>query len=289
MLSPERRLSLVLALVLVAASVAALPAQKALLPNRSGSLKFLALGDNGTGDRPQYELAQQMTKARDSFLFDLVIMLGDNMYGSQTPADYVRKFEQPYAPLLAAGVRFHASIGNHDRPEQVSYKHFNMNGQRYYSYVRNNVRFLALDSTLMDQKQVAWIETTLRGAGEEWKICYFHHPLYSNAARHGSSVDLRVLLEPLFLKYRVNVVFSGHDHVYERLVPQKGIHYFVSGSGGQLRRGNMRRSEQTAFAFDQDLSFMLVEVDGADMFFQVISRTGQTVDSGTIRRQEQAQ
>ena len=230
-----------------------------------------------------------MTKARDSFPFDLVIMLGDNMYGSQTPADYVRKFEQPYAPLLAAGVRFHASIGNHDRPEQVSYKHFNMNGQRYYSYVRNNVRFLALDSTLMDQKQVAWIETTLRGAGEEWKICYFHHPLYSNAARHGSSVDLRVLLEPLFLKYRVNVVFSGHDHVYERLVPQKGIHYFVSGSGGQLRRGNMRRSEQTAFAFDQDLSFMLVEVAGAEMFFQVISRTGQTVDSGTIRRQEQAQ
>jgi len=289
MLSPERRLSLVLALVLVAASVAALPAQKALLPNRSGSLKFLALGDNGTGDRPQYELAQQMTKARDSFLFDLVIMLGDNMYGSQTPADYVRKFEQPYAPLLAAGVRFHASIGNHDRPEQVSYKHFNMNGQRYYSYVRNNVRFLALDSTLMDQKQVAWIETTLRDAGEEWKICYFHHPLYSNAARHGSSVDLRVLLEPLFLKYRVNVVFSGHDHVYERLVPQKGIHYFVSGSGGQLRRGNMRRSEQTAFAFDQDLSFMLVEVAGAEMFFQVISRTGQTVDSGTIRRQDQAQ
>ena len=75
----------------------------------------------------------------------------------------------------------------------------------------------------------------------------------------------------------------------ERLVPQKGIHYFVSGSGGQLRNGNMRRSEQTAAAFDQDLSFMLVEVAGAEMFFQVISRTGQTVDSGTIRQQEQTQ
>jgi hypothetical protein len=164
-----------------------------------------------------------------------------------------------------------------------------MTGQRYYSYVRNNVRFVALDSTLMDQKQVAWIEGVLKGAGEEWKVCYFHHPLYSNAARHGSSVDLRVLLEPIFLKYGVNVVFSGHDHVYERLVPQKGILYFVSGSGGQLRRGNMRRSELTAAAFDQDLSFMLVEVAGAEMFFQVLSRTGQTVDSGTIRRQEQTQ
>ena len=285
--TPKRRSFLTL--VLVAASITALLAQAAPLPNRPGSLKFLAMGDNGTGDREQYELAQQMVKARASFPFDLVIMLGDNMYGGQRPDDYVRKFEQPYAPLLSAGVRFQAAIGNHDRPEQVSYKLFNMDGQRYYSYVRGNVRFLALDSTLMDPKQLAWIEGVLRDSREEWKICYFHHPLYSNAARHGSSVDLRVLLEPLFLKYGVNVVFSGHDHVYERLAPQKGIYYFVSGAGGQLRRGNMRRSQQTAAAFDQDLSFMLVEVAGVEMFFQVISRTGQTVDSGTIRRQGQGQ
>jgi hypothetical protein len=284
--TPERRF--LPTLVLVAASIAALLAQ-APLPNRSGSLKFLAMGDNGTGDREQYELAEQMAKAREAFPFDLVIMLGDNMYGGQRPSDYVRKFEKPYAPLLAAGVRFQASIGNHDRPEQVSYKLFNMDGQRYYSYVRGNVRFLALDSTLMDPKQLAWIEGVLRDSREEWKICYFHHPLYSNAARHGSSVDLRVLLEPLFLKYGVNVVFSGHDHVYERLLPQKGIYYFVSGAGGQLRKGNMRRSPLTAASFDQDLSFMLVEVAGAEMFFQVISRTGQTVDSGVIRRQGQGQ
>ena len=243
------------------------------------------MGDNGTGDRAQYELAQQMSKAHASFPFDLVIMLGDNMYGSQRPADYVKKFEQPYAPLLSAGVRFQASLGNHDRPDQVSYRPFNMNGQRYYTYVRNNVRFLALDSTLMDPKQLAWVEEVLRDSREEWKIPYFHHPLYSNAARHGSSVDLRVLLEPLFLKYGVNVVFSGHDHVYERLVPQKGIYYFVSGAGGQLRRGNMTRSNQTAASFDQDQSFMLVEVAGSELFFQVVARTGQTVDSGMIRRQ----
>jgi hypothetical protein len=283
----QRRLAV--ALVILAAAVTAVFAQSAPLPNRSTSLKFLAFGDNGTGGRAQYELAQVMAKAHGSFPFDLAIMLGDNMYGGQRPADYVRKFEQPYAPLLAAGVRFQAALGNHDDPEQVSYKLFNMNGQRYYTYVRNNVRFLALDSTLMDAKQVAWVETVLRDSVEQWKICYFHHPLYSNAARHGSSVDLRVLLEPLFVRYHVNVVFSGHDHVYERLVPQKGIHYFVSGAGGQLRRGNMRRSPQTAASFDQDLSFMLVEVEGADMFFQVLSRTGQTVDSGVIHRQERAE
>jgi 3',5'-cyclic AMP phosphodiesterase CpdA len=255
------------------------------LPNRPGSLKFAAIGDNGTGDRPQYEVAEQMTRSRATFPFDLVIMLGDNMYGGQRPADFVRKFEQPYAALLSAGVRFQASLGNHDRPENVSYRHFNMNGERYYTYVRNNVRFFALDTTSMDAKQVAWIDASLQKATEEWKICYFHHPLYSNARRHGSSVDVRVLLEPIFVKHGVNVVFAGHDHVYERLKPQKGIYYFVSGAAGQLRRGNMDPSDETAAYFDQDQSFMLVEIAGSELFFQAVSRTGKTVDSGVIRRQ----
>ena len=138
-----------------------------------------------------------MTKVRATFAFDLVIMLGDNMYGGQSAADYVKKFEQPYALLLAAGVKFQASLGNHDRPDQVGYKLYNMNGQRYYTYARNNVRFFALDSNLMDREAARMDRCHLRDAREDWKICYFHHPLYSNAARHGSSVDLRVLLEPI--------------------------------------------------------------------------------------------
>ena len=287
MASAELRLSPIVFLAAALAS-AALLAQSAQLPNRSDSLKFAAIGDNGTGERPQYEVAQQMTRLHSEFPFDLVIMLGDNMYGSQRPADFTRKFEQPYAPLLSIGVKFQASLGNHDTPEQIFYKPYNMNGQRYYTYARNNVRFFALDSTLMDRKQVAWLEAALKDSREDWKICYFHHPLYSNAARHGSSVDLRILIEPIFVKYGVNVVFSGHDHVYERIQPQKGINYFVSGAAGQLRPGNMRRSSQTEASFDQDQSFMAVEISGTDMFFQAISRTGKTVDSGVIRRQGQA-
>ena len=274
-----------MALLVCVIAVAGLLAQSSPLPNKPDSVKFAAIGDNGTGDRPQYEVAQQMTTAHGTFPFDLVIMLGDNMYGGQSPADFVKKFEQPYAALLAAGTKFQASLGNHDRPENVSYKLYNMNGQRYYTYVRGNVRFFALDSTQMDAKQLAWVDTALQEAREDWKICYFHHPLYSNATRHGSSVDLRVLLEPLFIKHGVNVVFSGHDHVYERVKPQNGIYYFVSGSAGQLRKGNMQPTAQTAAYFDQDQSFMLVEIAGASLYFQVISRAGKTVDSGVIERQ----
>jgi 3',5'-cyclic AMP phosphodiesterase CpdA len=281
-----RRSPVLAVLCLVAA--AGLLAQTTPLPNRPDSLKFAAMGDNGTGDRPQYDVAQQMVKVRERFPFDLVIMLGDNMYGGQSPADYVKKFEQPYAALLSAGVTFQASIGNHDRPEQINYKPYNMGGQRYYTYTRKNVRFFALDSNLMDPKQIAWLDAALQSAREDWKICYFHHPLYSNASRHGSSVDLRVLLEPLFVKHGVNVVFSGHDHIYERIKPQKGIAYFVSGSAGQLRKGDLTPSPDTAAAFDRDQSFMVVEVAGDEMTFQAISRTGQIVDSGVVRRQRRS-
>jgi 3',5'-cyclic AMP phosphodiesterase CpdA len=254
------------------------------LANRPGSVKFAVIGDNGTGDKPEYELAQQMTAFHAKFGFDTVIMLGDNMYGSQKPQDFVDKFERPYKALLDAGVRFYASLGNHDDQTNRSYKLFNMGGERYYTYVKRNVRFFVLDSDLLDPKQLAWIETALKDSRDEWKICYFHHPLYSDGRTHGSQVDLRVVLEPLFIKYGVNVVFSGHDHVYERIKPQKGIYYFVSGAGGQLRKGDVKRSELTAAAFDQDQSFMLVEIEGRDLQFRAISRTGQTVDSGAIKR-----
>src|SRR5688572_32443008 len=101
-----------------------------------------------------------------------------------------------------------------------------MNGERFYTFKRDNVRFFALDSNYMDPEQLKWLETELKNSGSDWKIAFFHHPLYSSARFHGSSTDLRLLLEPLFVKYGVDVVFQGHDHVYERVKPQKGNQYF---------------------------------------------------------------
>src|SRR5262245_3443094 len=225
-----------------------------------------------------------MNEARATFPFTMVIMLGDNIYGRQGPQDFVNKFERPYAALLTAGVLFYASLGNHDSPNNRLYPGFNMDGQRYYTYARKNVRFFALDSNQMDVRQLAWLDNALKQSADAWKICYFHHPLYSDGRRHGSYVDLRVLLEPLFVRYGVNVVYSGHDHIYERIKPQRGITYFVNGSSGELRRGDVRPSPMTAAYFDQDQAFSLVEIAGNDLFFQARSRAGQTVDGGVIHR-----
>jgi 3',5'-cyclic AMP phosphodiesterase CpdA len=253
-----------------------------VLPNRPDSVKFAVLGDNGSGDQGQDDIASQMAAAHGLFRYDFVIMLGDNFYGSQSPPELVRKFDRPYRPLLDAGVTFHAAIGNHDEVFTINYPPLNMGGRRYYTYARKQARFFVLDTNILDAPQLRWFETALQEAREPWKIAYFHHPIYGNAGRHGSAVDIRVLLEPLLLRYGVDVVFSGHDHVYERLRPQKGIHYFVAGSGGKLRRGDLNPTATTAAGFDQEQAFMVVEIDGDELWFQTISRVGATVDSGTI-------
>jgi hypothetical protein len=278
-----RRAAAVLA-ILLAAIFPVPSAQGVGVANRPGSVKFAVIGDNGTGDRAQYEVARQMDAFHTTFAFDMVIMLGDNLYGSQQPADFARKFEEPYRNLLGAGVRFFPALGNHDNQANRFYRSFNMGGERYYTYAKRNVRFFVLDSDLMDREQLAWIESALKSSHDEWKICYFHHPLHSDARTHGSQVDLRILLEPLFVANGVNVVFSGHDHVYERIKPQKGIYYFVSRAAGQLRASDVKRSELTAAAFDEDQSFMLVEIDAGDLWFEAVSRTGRIVDAGAIHR-----
>ncbi|HEX3704917.1 MAG TPA: metallophosphoesterase [Vicinamibacterales bacterium] len=284
---PNRRLAThrLVPLLLLTMFVWHAAAQQVVLPATPDSVKFAVIGDNGNGDRPEYEIATLMAQAHERFPFDRVIMLGDNIYGGQSASDMVKKFSQPYKVLLDEGVKFYASLGNHDDPGHVRYPPWNMNGERYYTYTVKNVRFFALDSNKVDQKELAWLEDALKAAQEDWKICYFHHPLYSDGGTHGSSVDVRVLFEPLFVKYGVNVVFSGHDHIYERLTPQKGIYYFVEGASGELRKGDTRPSAMTAKAFDEDRSFMLVEIGGHTLFFQTTSRAGVVVDSGTIERQ----
>lgn len=253
-------------------------------PLASGSVRFAVIGDMGTGDLPQYEVAGQMLKSRQTFPFEFVIMLGDNIYGGSTPTDFDKKFAVPYKPLLDAGVAFYAALGNHDNTNERFYKPFNMNGENHYTYKKGNVRFFVLDSDYIDPQQIGWLETQLQDAGSDWKICYFHHPLYSSGRFHGPATDLRQLLEPLFVKYGVDVVFAGHEHVYERVHPQKGIYYFTEGASGQLRAGNLAKSPITDKGFDTDRSFMLVEITGDELYFQTISRIGATVDSGVIHR-----
>lgn len=268
-------------------SVATKESVQITLPNKANSLHFAVFGDMGTGGEPQRQIGSLMWQAREIFPYDFVLMTGDNIYGSEGAKEMEKKFEQPYAQLLKAGVKFYASLGNHDRPNQRFYKDFNMGGKEYYTFKKGNVQFYALNSNYMDATQLKWFEQELKNNSSDWKVCFFHHPPYSSGKQHGSDTELRKVLEPLLVKYGVTVVFNGHEHFYERIKPQQGIYYFITGAGGQLRPGNVKSTSLTEKAFDQDQHFMLIEVIDNQMYFQVITRAGKTVDEGVITRQVQ--
>lgn len=264
------------------------------LPNALASVKFAVIGDSGRGSPPQHEVAAQMQRFRELFKYTFVIMLGDNIYeGPATDEDYRLKFEEPYRGLLSDGVKFFAALGNHDDPRQIWYSPFNMKGERYYSFappedlltrVATPAEFFAVDSTNLDRQQMQWLDERLGKSKAVWKVVFLHHPLYTSGRYRSASRWHRRVLEPVLVRHQVDAVFSGHEHIYQRMRLEKGIQYFVSGGAGSLRRGDGAPAPFIARTYDGDFHFMLVEIEADALHFQAISRTGDTIDAGTLQR-----
>ena len=226
------------------------------LPNQERSIKFAIIGDSGRGSKEQHEIAAQMVAYRQRFDYKFVLMAGDNIYeGPATEEDYRLKFEEPYKLLLDAGVKFYAALGNHDDTNQIFYKPFNMDGRRYYTFVPpvdpitrwdTRVRFFALDSTYLSLEQIRWFEKEVTESRAEWKIAFLHHPLYTSGRYTLAARGVRLALESAFVNGGVDVVFSGHEHIYERAELQGGILYFITGGAGSLRAGDAAPSPRRA-------------------------------------------
>jgi hypothetical protein len=251
------------------------------LPGIAGSTRFALIGDSGSGDSAQKEVADAMLRYfTDARPFTFVLMLGDNLYDD----DYQREFSVPYQGLLERGVLFHAALGNHDKDLQQHYKPFHMMDRAYYAFTEGNARFVALNSNHpADRAQLSWFDGAFGDTGTKWRISFFHHPLYSSGTHGSQSREIiRPALEPALLRNKVDVVFSGHDHLYERIAPQQGIRYFVSGGGGR----NLYGFHRSAFdeAGSSEHHFMVVEIAGDRLFFEAISPQGRTLDCGVFWR-----
>jgi hypothetical protein len=238
-------------------------AERVALPNKAGSFKFVALGNSGTGEPAQHQLAEQMAGFHERFKYDLVVLTGGNISGAERPEDYQKNFELPFKPLLDAGVKFQASLGPADSPDQRYYKLFNMGGKTYYTFSPSpDVAFFSLDSTNPSPEQLQWLDEQLQASKADWKIAFFHHSLYSSKDGPEPDPKVRDTVEPLLVKHNVAVVLSGQGRSYARL-PQKGIAHFVVGSGNE---------------------FLAAEIIGDQMYFMAISREGKIVDAGVVRR-----
>jgi hypothetical protein len=261
------------------------------MPEKSRSVRFAVLGDTGTGDANQSKVAETLWSYHaQGHRFTFILLLGDNLYaGMETARDYEQEFTAPYKRFLDARIGFHATLGNHDLAAQDAFAPFGMGGHAYYSFKEGNVKFVSLNSNdPSDPDQLAWLDKQFAGENG-WRICFFHHPLYSSGVHGGEAIRTRAILEDPLVKNKVNVVFSGHEHFYERSKPQRGIQYFVEGGSAKLRRGDLRPHDFTAFGYDDQQSLMVVEIAGDEMFYQTILSSGKTIDCGVVNRTPESQ
>ena len=235
------------------------PAQLLRLPKKTGSVRFAAIGDSGRGDAAQYAVSAQMQAWRKEFPFDFVLMLGDNIYDSWTPEDYRQKFELPYKPLLDAGVKFYAAIGNHDDPNQPNYPLFNMGGKRYYTFkppslvarlAGTDVRFFMIDTERLDRHATRVDRSRDGGSNAEWKIAVFHRPIYTSgryalparaAARRARAAAVEARRQSGVFRaralLRADEAAAGHHvfHLRRRRVAAHRRHPPHRSDGGRLR------------------------------------------------------
>jgi len=255
------------------------------MPSMRGGLVFALMGDGGSGDVPQQAVAQAMlTYFETARRFEFVLMLGDNLYDD----DYSNEFSLPYKPLLDRGVKFYATLGNHDRDLEIHFKPFNMGDLDRYAFDQGNARFAALNSNHPgDPEQIKWLDGAFTSATGKWRICFFHHPLYSSGLHAAESRDvIRPALEAALVRNKVDVVFSGHEHLYERIRPQKGVQYFVSGGGGRSLY-DYYQSEFDEVGVSEH-HFMIVEITGDRLFFEAITQGQKLLDCGILYRTSDA-
>jgi acid phosphatase type 7 len=241
---------------------------------------FLAFGDSGGGGIDQRSLVDQM----DSFPQQLIIHTGDLAYDHGTINDIEDTVFGFYADLFRHLPFFPAS-GNHDY-ETLQGAPFRAvfalpGDERWYSYDWGRIHFVALDTEASYSTQAAWLDADLAATTLPWKVVYFHRPPYSSG-QHGSDTSLRSALEPIFERHHVQLVLAGHDHNYERMTPQRGIQYVVTGGGGIGTRP-VGSSSFTAFS-EAVIHFVYVESTVDEMVLHAIDGTGAEFDAVVIPR-----
>jgi hypothetical protein len=259
----------------------------------SGLLRFAVLGDSGCGCWPQFHVADRIAEWNP----DLVIHTGDVVYPDGDDADLDPHYFVPYRGLIDR-IPFYPSLGNHDvmtddgRPllEALYLPTNEADGsERFYSFDRSEVHFVALDSTgdfAPGSTQHGWVERDLARTTARWVFVYFHHPPY-NSGYHGSDLDVRAHLCPLFEQHQVAIVFAGHAHCYERTLPMvegkiapSGPIYVITGGGG----GGLHQAGTSSFtAFSESTHHHVqIEVDGSVLTLTAVRSDGTILDEATL-------
>lgn len=229
--------------------------------------RVAVIGDWGSDTPLRAQVAEALRTAHAAQPFDLLATLGDNFYPSGVP---VQRFLDELPK-----VKIYPAFGNHDIPALAQQlKLFGLEAS-YYTFKQGNVQFFMLNSEDFSKAQQAWLESSLKASVASWKVVALHRPLYSSGL-HGGSRSLRVAIEPLLIRYKVNLVLAGHDHSYERL-ESNGIAHIVSGGGGAWTRG-FGVVKKESLVRRQGAHFLVLEATETQLAVSAYAPSGEVWD-----------
>jgi hypothetical protein len=250
--------------------------------NESTPFSFAAFGDSRTTPEQSSVVGRQMASHEPHFL----LHSGDLVSNGTAYEQWEEQFFSPLGDTLNH-VPIFPVLGNHEQNSEHFYNFFPSGS--WYSFNYGDTQFIALDTNTASggfapgTEQHAWLEQTLKETDATWRIVWFHHPPYSSG-NHGCSFEQREAFAPLFEKYKVDMVFNGHDHIYERSFPMQaneraddsGVIYIVTGGGGAPLY-SVNAGDWTAYATAVH-HCCIVSIDGPLLQLVAYSLHGDIVD-----------
>ncbi len=243
------------------------------------SFKFIAFGDTRSDSANHQRVINRMTH----YDFSLLTHSGDLVSRGYNEWHWQTFFN--CEDTVISYKQFLPAIGNHEYPYWPFETLFALPGNgRYYSVNYGNAHFVTLNTQEnLSGSQKTWLINDLDNANNnsniDWIIVTLHRPPYSSSG-HGSQMDVRNTWCPIFESHKVDLVFCGHDHDYERTVPINGVVYVVTGGGGAPLY-NAGSSSWTAYS-RSIYHFCHLTIEDRKLTMRAIDRYGNVFDTLVI-------
>ncbi len=269
----------------------------------SGPFTFLVFGDSGTGSPAQTALARRMALEED---LALALHVGDISQDDGSLDRMEAHYFSLYASLMSR-IPFFPTLGNHDYGTDLGAPYLAVHvlpaaetpapdAGRYYSFDWGDVHFVSLDSNLlihsgMSGRMLDWLERDLRRTRRFWKIAFFHHPPYPTSHHREDDLcaEVRTRVLPLLERYGVQLVFSGHEHNYQRSKPLRdhrpvepgaGLVSIITGGGGADLHPV---GEAPQLAFGESVHhYLRVRVEGWRIEITAVAADGRIIERVTL-------
>jgi len=238
---------------------------------------IVVYGDTRTDHASHRKVVNAISKTQPSVIFHT----GDLVENGRDPEHWAA-FNDITSGLLQS-VEFYPALGNHEYGSGLFFDNFVLpNNERWYSVEKDGIHFIVLDTTSgvsADSPQYKWLESDLRNRSEKIKFvaAVFHHPPFASCVYHPEDEKgLRDTFVPLFEKYGVDIVFSGHAHAYERSL-LNDVYYIISGGGGAPLCSSTRVNPYSQL-FIAAYHFCKLSVSGNQLVVSVFDPASELLD-----------